>query len=173
MSSRECEEIRDVLPEWTLGVLDGEAGAVVKEHLAHCPDCAGEETVLRTILAAKPDAPAGLDARIRARVREELGAGQSTGMPVSEPEVVPLFKRGRWAPTWALSAAAVVILSLGIGVVWNGEEVPEVGQDPIQVVAGEPLPEAWLWDDGMVAGAPVYDGLSDEQLEALIQELEG
>jgi hypothetical protein len=67
----------------------------------------------------------------------------------------------------------VVILSLGIGVIWNGADVPEVLQDPVQVAVDEPLPESWLWDDGLVAGAPVYDGLTDEQLEALIQELGG
>jgi hypothetical protein len=27
--------------------------------------------------------------------------------------------------------------------------------------------------DGMVAGAPVFDDLSDEELEALVRELEG
>ncbi len=41
------------------------------------------------------------------------------------------------------------------------------------VASQEPLPEAWLWDDGMVAGAPVFDGLSDEDLEALLKEFEG
>jgi hypothetical protein len=76
-------------------------------------------------------------------------------------------------PNWGLSAAAVLVLSLGIGVIWNGEKPPELDQDTLQVLAGEPLPESWLWDDGLVAGAPVYDGLTEEQLEALIEELEG
>jgi hypothetical protein len=67
----------------------------------------------------------------------------------------------------------VVILSLGIGIIWNGEEMPELMQDPIRVEAQEPIPESWLWDDGLVAGAPILDGLTEDQLEALIQELEG
>jgi len=75
-------------------------------------------------------------------------------------------------PTWALSAAAVVILALGIGVIGNNGEL-EVVQDPIVVASQDPLPEAWLWDDGMVAGAPVFDGISDEDLEALLEEFEG
>ena len=37
----------------------------------------------------------------------------------------------------------------------------------------EPLPEAWLWDDGVVAGAPVLDDLTDAELEALLEEMEG
>jgi hypothetical protein len=40
------------------------------------------------------------------------------------------------------------------------------------VASEEPIPEAWLWDDGMVAGAPVFDDLTDAELEALIQEME-
>jgi hypothetical protein len=65
-----------------------------------------------------------------------------------------------------------VILALGTGVIWN-RRVPDVVQDAIVVASQDPLPEAWLWDDGMVAGAPVFDGLSDEELEALLEEFEG
>jgi len=173
MSGQDCDEIRDVLPEWALGALDTEEGEKVREHLSACPDCAEEEEALRALLAARPEPPTGLEARIQARVREEMRRSEVVEPPRAEAEVFPLVRRRRWAPAWALSAAAVVILSLGIGVIWNGGDVPEVLQDPLQVAVDEPLPESWLWDDGLVAGAPVYDGLTDEQLEALIQELEG
>jgi anti-sigma factor RsiW len=173
MSRQDCDGIRDVLPEWVLGALDVEEMEKVREHLSACPDCAGEEGVLKMLLASRPGPPAGLEARIQARVMEEMSEGGSVEPARGEAGVIPLFRRRGWAPTWALSAAAVVILSLGIGVIWNGADVPEVLQDPVQVAVDEPLPESWLWDDGLVAGAPVYDGLTDEQLEALIQELEG
>ena len=117
--------------------------------------------------------PAGLEERIKARVREDLAARATPKAEESDPNVIPLFRWSSRAPAWALSAAAVVVLSLGIGVLWNGEDLPEVDQSPVQVASEEPLPEAWLWDDGLVAGAPIYDGLTDEELEALIQELEG
>jgi anti-sigma factor RsiW len=173
MSERDCGRVRDILPDWVLGNLDPESRTVVERHILSCRECAREEEVLRGVLAARPSPPADLEARIQARVRAEMVAAAEVKAPRTEASVIPLFRRRRWAPAWALSAAAVAILSLGIGVMWNGAEVPEVGVDPIQVTDEEPIPEAWLWDDGMVAGAPVYDGLTDEQLEALIQELEG
>ena len=71
-----------------------------------------------------------------------------------------------------MTAAAILVLAFGTKVVMDGM-APEIVLDPIAVAAQEPLPEAWLWDDGMVAGAPVFDGLSDEDLEALLEELEG
>ena len=170
MKNPECESVRDLLPDWVVGALDEEKIAPVKEHLSSCPECRGEEAVICALLEACPEAPVGLEARIQAHLREEMSVKGKA--PVRNTKVIPLFGRKPWAPTWALSAAALVVLSLGIGVILDGE-VPEVIMDPMEVVVEEALPEAWLWDDGMVAGAPVYDGLTDEQLEALIQELEG
>lgn len=170
MNVPDCERVVEVLPDWILGTLDPKLGMEMERHLGSCPDCTREEEVLRQILALRPTPPGDLADRIQARVREEMVLAAKAK---EQADVVPLFRRPRWAPTWALSAAAVVLLSLGIGVIWNGEEAPEGGPDSTQVAAEEPIPEAWLWDDGMVAGAPVYDGLTDEQLEALIEELEG
>jgi len=170
MKSPECDNIRDLLPEWVVGALEEDQMTRVEKHLSECPECGVEEEVVRTLFEARPQAPAGLEARIQLRLREEMAVVRETSS--KERRVIPLFGGMRWAPSWALSAAALVVLSLGIGVMWEGE-VPEVTLDPMEVAAEEPLPEAWLWDDGMVAGAPVYDGLTDEQLEALIQELEG
>ena len=170
MKYPECESVRDHLPEWVGGALDGEELARVDEHLSSCPQCRGEAEVVRALVEIRPEPPVGLEARIQARLREEL-SGDREGFE-RDARTIPLFGRRRWAPTWALSAAALVVLSLGIGVIWDGQ-APEVTLDPMEVAVQEPLPEAWLWDDGMVAGAPVFDGLSDEQLETLIQELEG
>jgi len=172
MTEQDCERTRDILPLLILGELDPEESRGVERHLASCASCRGEEAALRAILATRPETPADLSERIQARVREELGGAAQKRAGGDEVGVLPFSRRRTWVPVWALPAAAVVILSLGIGVIWNGEDVPEVGQDPIQVVAEEPIPESWLWDDGMVAGAPVFDGLTDEQLETLIQEME-
>jgi len=172
MTNLECERIRDLLPEWVLGESEPDSGESIRAHLSVCQECSAEEGALRTLLAARPEPPPGLSERIQARVREELGASEEPAPATGRSGVVPLFRTRRWAPAWALPAAAVVVLSLGIGVIWDGKEIPEVGQDPLQVAAEEPIPEAWLWDDGLVAGAPVLDGLTDEQLEALIREME-
>jgi hypothetical protein len=165
--------MRDLLPDWIVGTHPPEIAGAVGEHLLTCSGCQAEEKVLRTLLASRPEPPTGLEERIKASVRKDRSTGTQVEGEAPEPKVIPLFRRYPRTPAWALSAAAVVILSLGIGVIWNGKDLPDVEQGPVQVAAEEPLPEAWLWDDGMVAGAPVYDGLTDEELEALIQELEG
>jgi anti-sigma factor RsiW len=171
MKSPQCEKVQDLLPDWVAEILDDEGATEVREHLLQCPECAGEEKLVRTLFEGRPTGPDGLEARIQSRVREELAESLvQTGV------VKAIDSRRRWAwnstPTWALSAAALVVLSLGVGVIWDGQ-TPEVTLEPVEVAAEEPMPEAWLWDDGMVAGAPVYDGLTDEELEALIEELEG
>lgn len=169
----DCKGVRDLLPERILGVLAPDLAAPLEEHLSSCSECSGEESLLRTVLTSRPEVPPSLASRIQARLRQEMAIGRRPG---AEREPVSLLSRLSLrprAPAWVLSAAAVAVLSLGIAVVWNGEELPDVGQDPIQVVSEEPIPEAWLWDDGVVAGAPVFDGLTDQELEALIEELEG
>lgn len=168
MKSPECEGVQEFLPEWISGLLEEGREEELRNHLTTCAGCRQEEALLRVILDVRPEPPAGLEERIQARVREELSPGTRSGnLRVLRP------RRGRqWAPAWALSAAALAIVSLGIGVLWNGE-APEIITEPLEVAAQEPLPEAWLWDDGMVAGAPVYDDLTDEELEALIEEMEG
>ena len=86
--------------------------------------------------------------------------------------VIPLFGKRFPIPAVALPAAAVLILALGTGILMN-REPPMVNQEPIQVVlADDPLPEAYLWDDGVVAGAPLFEDLSEEELETLLAELE-
>jgi anti-sigma factor RsiW len=166
MKSPTCEQVRELLPEWVAGILDEGTVSEVEEHLSSCTECAGEEALVRSLFRSRPKAPEGLEARIRERVREEKGEGA----------VVSIKTQRRWAPKWApsvqLSAAALVILSLGVGLLWEGT-TPEVTMDPVEIALEEPVPEAWLWDDGVVAGGLVYDGLSDEELEALIEELEG
>jgi hypothetical protein len=169
-----CEEMRDLLPELAAGTLASERGRPVREHLSSCADCRAEFEILRNLraeLLQEGPVPPGLEGRIQARVREELGAALMEG---TRPDVLDIraVRRRRRMPTWALSAAAMLVLALGTGVLWDrfGQDGP---LDSLEVASQDPAPEAWLWDDGMVAGAPVLDGLSDEDLEALLQEFEG
>jgi hypothetical protein len=121
--------------------------------------------VIRLLHRSLPEPPKGLEEAIKERVRAELG-GASEGKPSG---MLPFRTRRPWVPAWGLSAAALVALALGTGIIWSQKDGEE---DPLQVAVQEPLPEAWLWDDGMIAGAPDFDGLSDEELEALLEELE-
>jgi len=175
MNGPDCEIIRNLLPEFGAGSISGEEGGMVEAHLGSCPECRGDLELIRALREARPEVPPEVEARIQARVREEMardrtaGAGEVSGDTAG---IIPSLARLRSLPVWAQSAAAVVILALGVSAIWNARN-PDLVQDPIVVASQDPLPEAWLWDDGMVAGAPVFDGLSDEDLEALLKEFEG
>ena len=164
MTDQGCDRYRDLLPELLHGVLDPGLRQEVETHVAACQGCREEVALLDTLFQARPEAPAGLEDRIQARLEEEFSSHASRSLSFIRrfPPLSPQF----------LSAAAVLILALGIGVIWNpgGQDT---AVDPVLVVLAEdPLPEAWLWDDGVVAGAPVFDGLSDEDLLALLAVLE-
>ena len=174
MTGSACEGIKDLLADVAAGTLSPEEEGPVQDHLLSCGDCRAELDILRELRAGMTGelvVPIGLEARVQARVREELGDFVAEGVRSNVIQVRAGARRRR-VPTWALSAAAVVVLALGTGIIWN-----RVGPDgvtgPLAVASQEPLPEAWLWDDGMVAGAPVFDDLSDEDLEALLEEFEG
>lgn len=167
MKLQGCQDVRDLLPEYAGGSLDGDLRTKVREHLAACQGCTEELSLVRLILDGKHEAPPGLRDAILTRIRDE-GLAQTN----TEPEAVSLPKaRRRWVPTWGLSAAALIVLSLGIGVIWS--QFGGNGEVPLEVTYQDPLPEAWLWDDGIVAGDLNLDGLTDEELEALLEELEG
>jgi anti-sigma factor RsiW len=178
MTHRDCETVRDLLPGIISGSLPPEEAAAVEDHLNSCQDCREELEVVTSVregLASDMAVPAGLEATIQARVREEMG--RPARAKTQEPEgrgrrVRPAFGRRPWARAWVLSAAAVGILALGTSLLWNGGG-PAVDPDLLEVASQDLPPEAWLWDDGMIAGAPVFDGLSEEELESLLEELEG
>ena len=173
MNRQDCTEVRERLPELLSGVLGAEGAEEVRAHLTECRECREEAEVLQTLLRARPEPPPGLEVRIRERLERELTAAPAPSRWGRKGRVVPLFGGRFPIPAAALPAAAVLILALGTGILLKRGPAL-VDQEPIQVVlAEEPLPEAYLWDDGVVAGAPLFEGLSDEELESLLAELEG
>jgi hypothetical protein len=174
MTGTGCEAIKDLLADVAAGGLSQDEVDPIQHHLDSCADCRAELELLRGLRAAliqELAVPPNLEGMIQARVKEEFGQALEEGVGSRSPEV-GAQPRHRWVPTWALSAAAVTVLALGTGIIWN--RVSTDGRlDPLAVASQEPLPESWLWDDGLVAGAPVFDGLSDEDLEALLREFEG
>jgi hypothetical protein len=174
MTQPDCERVKELLPDLIRGDIGQGETEGIEEHLRTCQDCQKDLEIIEVLRGAAPLPPPELAARIQARVREDLGIdGAMEGKPVGQDSAKTLpFARRRRVPVWALSAAAVMILALGTSVLWNGS-LSETDFDSVDVASLEAAPESWLWDDGMVAGAPVFDGLSDEDLEALLKELEG
>jgi predicted anti-sigma-YlaC factor YlaD len=169
MITMTCDRVRELLPERGHDSLPIGVERELDAHLTSCPECREEARFLATLLQARPQAPQGLEATIMARLQAETGLGAAP----TTARVLP-FRRRRWLgmPSWALSAAALVVVGLGTGVIWSRKGT-ELVQEPSNTSEDAPLPESWLWDDGMVAGAPVLDGLSEEDLETLLKELGG
>jgi len=175
MTTMTCDSVRELLPERIHAVLPAELEGAVESHLASCEGCQEEARLLEALRSVRPEAPQGLEAAILARLQAEgPPALRGMGNPSdASGKVIPLWGR-RWLglPAWGLSAAALVVLALGTGLIWN-QKGTELVQEPVELASQDGAPEAWLWDDGMVAGAPVFDGLSDEDLEALLEEMGG
>jgi anti-sigma factor RsiW len=93
-----CTEVREQVPEYVLGTLDGAARATVAAHLLGCPACRAEaESVARATdalwaLAPEAEPPAGFESRVLRAV-----APRRSRRPA------------RWAA--ALAAAAALVLT--------------------------------------------------------------
>jgi hypothetical protein len=70
---------------------------------------------------------------------------------------------------WGLTAAAVAALALGIGIV--SDRTPDPTQAAPAFAREAEEGEIWLSDDGLVAGAPALDDLTDEALLQLLEDL--
>ena len=144
------------LPEWASGELDDGERALLEEAMAADPELRAEAELVLGIMDARPDVPSDLAARVTARLDAD-GASRRG--------------RSRWATGWRLSSAAILVLAMGTAVIWQnrGGPLPNFpnGSTPVG-----PVPDAWLLDDGVVAGGAVLDELSDEELALLLDDLE-
>lgn len=149
MSEIKCDEVRELIPDYAGGRTSTDVTSLVSAHLEGCDDCAAEAELAALLLAARPEPPRGLDARISGAVR---------------------FRRNTMArPWWGLAAAAVAALALGIGVTSHGNQASDT---PVPAyVAGADAEPMWVSDDGLIAGAPALEGLSDEALQTLLDEM--
>lgn len=146
----DCAPIRELLPLALAGTLSRQEEAGVDAHLARCEECRAEHRFLRRLVEARPRAPGSL----APGVMRSLDAG------------IP--RRGQQGfLTWGLSAAAVVVLALGIGALWDRMQAP----DPTWSLALDAPAESWGQEDWMVAGGALLDGVSEETLLALLEEM--
>jgi anti-sigma factor RsiW len=148
MNDVACGTIRELIPDFVGGRLSDEELGVVERHVAECGDCLAELELAQMILASRAPVPDGLIDRIT--------------------RAVATSRRAPSRAWWGLSAAAVAALALGIGITSERGEVPvDVPGFAYEVDEGD----VWLSDDGLVAGAPLFEGLSDEALVQLLDEL--
>lgn len=148
MSEIECGTVREWLPGYAASQLDDGTAAQVTAHVENCDECGAELELVELLRASRAMPPAGLSARITRRA-------------LSERRVIH-------RPWWGISAAAVAALALGIG--FNGAAPGPAGQGADFAYETEEG-ELWLSDDGLLAGAPAIDALSDEALLELLDEL--
>jgi len=148
MSGQMCGEMRELIPDFVRGGLaDAERGAL-EGHVAACSDCKAELELARLVFASRPGVPAHLLGRLL--------------------DVVEASRQRPARTWWGVSAAAVAALALGIGLSSNQAPAPvDVPGYAYEVEEGE----IWVSDDGLLAGAPSFDGLSDDALLQLLDEL--
>jgi hypothetical protein len=146
-----CATVKDLLPEFVRGELGDERRRWVVEHVTVCADCQEEVELLQRIRSDTVRVLVGLACDIKgALAREQASARRSV----------------RWRVP---AAAAAVALALGTAVVWErARSLPEVGP-----LGREPFAVVWPSDDADVAGAPILEGLSDDDLMLLFEELGG
>jgi predicted anti-sigma-YlaC factor YlaD len=151
MNTAHCETVRDRIPDFVRGCLHEADTALVRAHLEECADCRMEAALVGRLYEARPVEPEGLARRIEEAVRRG--------------------RRSLWSPWWGLAAASVAALALGIGVISREAPVEEGGEVPAYVASAEEV-SLWPGDDGLIAGVPTLDDLSDEALQTLLDELE-
>lgn len=150
MSDTTCGTIRELVPDSVASRLSRDELDAVERHVAACGECRGELELAQTLYATRARAPEGLAERVRSAVAAELR--------------MPARPARTW---WGLSAAAVAALALGIGISSEPSEPLDVPGFAYEVEEGI----VWSSDDGLVAGAPLFEGLSDEALLQLLDEL--
>ncbi|HUF76118.1 MAG TPA: zf-HC2 domain-containing protein [Longimicrobiales bacterium] len=143
-----CGTVRELIPDFVSSRLGSHDLEVVDAHIGECGACRAELELAKMLLASRSRVPAGLAERVTRAVRAD--------------------RRATSRPWWGLTAAAVAALALGIGMSSERSQAPlEVPGFAYEVEEED----AWLSDDGLVAGAPMFEGLSDDALVALLDEL--
>ncbi len=112
MNPMDHEAVRDQAALYALGALPADERAMFAAHLATCEECLREVRAFGAVVNALPLSLPQIDPppTLRARVLEGVGGGGDR-----PALVVPARARPWAAPTAWLSAAALLVLALGLG----------------------------------------------------------
>jgi len=146
-----CGAVREMIPDFAAARLPGAERAFVEAHVASCADCRVELDIVRLLFETRPEAPA----RLLELVSKDVMRSAAARRPART-----------W---WGVSAAAIAALALGIGIVSEG--APDAAQEVPAFAREAEEGEIWLSEDGLVAGAPALDDLTDEALLQLLDDL--
>jgi predicted anti-sigma-YlaC factor YlaD len=146
-----CGWVRDLLPLRGSGIADVQLAAELDEHLADCAECRAEAEFVDRLRRARPEPPAGL---VEATLERY----------VERPRVSA--RKLRWGGPFGVSAAVVAALGFGLFA------LSESANDPLWGLALDPEPTAWYGEEWIVAGGPVPEALSDDQLLLLLEEMD-
>ena len=115
---RTHDEIAELLGAYALDAVDPEERSVVDEHLRTCPRCAAEVAEHREVAAqlanAGGPAPDGLWERIVGSLEETPPRFEDLGRPASSASVTSLDSRRSFRQWLPLSAAAAVLVVVGL-----------------------------------------------------------
>jgi hypothetical protein len=146
-----CGWVRDLLPLRSSGAGDPRFVAV-EEHVTGCPECRAEAEFVDRIRRARPEPPSGLVEATLKRCAER--PREAT-------------RKLRWGGPVGVSAAAVVA-ALGLGLF----AITRPPADPRWGLALDSEPAAWYGEEWIIAGGPVPEALSDDQLLLLLEEMD-
>ena len=131
------DEVADDLPAYLLGALDDEGCEAVAAHLATCPVCQRERARLEATigalatLAPVADPPTHLRDRLLARLDADADGSPPTPQDppaAAAPAPVSRLDTPRWM-RFALAAAAVLIVGLGIALALIARDLAHVRSD--------------------------------------------
>ncbi|MEQ1857887.1 MAG: zf-HC2 domain-containing protein [Longimicrobiales bacterium] len=145
----DCGAVRELIPSFVGNTLSAGERDVVESHVRVCAECDSELALAHILFASRPRVPAGLLGRIERAAATDRRAPART-----------------W---WGVSAAAIAALALGIGI--TSDRTPQATLEVPGYAYEAEEGEIWVSDDGLVAGAPALDDLSDEALLQFLDEL--
>lgn len=194
-----CDEVRELLPELDADRLALESAAMLRSHIASCESCRAVASLIARLRTSAPLPPDGLQAKVmrslgrleavEAGTPAEDSGGARARLHLVNDKRDPdrraprsairggrLWLRMAGVRRWALAASVTIMVAAG-AVIWRsstGDDSSlttlDAGADSGQSAAS-PLLE-WPAGNGVVAGGAVLDGLSDDQLQALLEEMQ-